>query len=48
MLKLIGAITIPTWSCYVFTTQLKFNIRFYKISEDRYNIVKLSPHMFTV
>jgi len=25
-----------------------FNVGIYKISEDRYNVVKLSPHMFTV
>ena len=24
----------------------KFNLRIYKISKDRYNVVKLSPHMF--
>jgi len=39
-----------TWlrqSCYVFTTQWKFNVHIYKISKDRYNVVKLSPHMLT-
>ena len=38
-----------TWlrqSYYVFTPQLKFYVRIYKISKNRYNAVKLSPHMF--
>jgi len=30
----------------VYTTQLKFNVRHYKISKNKYNVVKLSPHMF--
>ena len=35
-----------TWSYYVFTAQLKFNVHIYKINENIYNVVKLSPHIF--
>ena len=31
----------------LFTAQLQFNVRIYKINKDRYNAVKLCPHMFT-
>ena len=46
----MNGIIYITWlrqSYYVFTAQLKFNAHIYNISEDRYNVVKLSPHMFT-
>ena len=33
-------------SCYIFTAQLECNVPSYKISKDRYNVVKLSPHMY--
>ena len=33
---------------YVFTTQLKFNVRIYKIRENRYNVVNLSSLMFNM
>ena len=38
-----------TWlrqSYYIFTAELKFNVRIYKISMNRYKVVKLSPQMF--
>ena len=44
------AVIYVSWlrqSCYVFTEQLKLNVRIYKVSKDRYNVVKLSLHMFT-
>ena len=31
---------------YIYILQLKFNVHIYKIRENRYNAVKLSPHMF--
>ena len=36
-------------SCYVFTTQLKFIARIYKINKYRYNLVKaISTHVYSV
>ena len=38
-----------TWlrqSYYIFIAQLKFDVSIYKIRENRYNAVKLSPYMF--
>jgi len=26
--------------------QMHLDVRIYRISEDRYNVIKLSPHMF--
>ena len=37
---------IKTILLHIYRT-VKFDIHIYKISEDSYNVVKLSPHMFT-